>query len=350
MSGERGTDFSDVGDRPVLSVVATVLNEEDGVAELVRRVATACGQSVVSFEIIVVNDGSSDLTLPRLIELGRETPELRVIDLFRNFGVMSAVTAGLFAARGDAVVVLDGDLQDPPELIPQFVEQWRAGADVVYGRRTGRWDPLPVRIMVWMFNRLQTIVAETPITEDSGSFSLIDRRVADILLSMPERHRYFVGLRSWVGGKQAAVEYHRDGRQFGTTRQGLRGLFAHARLGLISFSKAPLRLASILSMVFALVLLAIGVGAVLIRLGTDLAIPGWATFTALLGGVGFMQSLVLGIIAEYLGAVFDEVKARPTFLIRDEYRSGERIAAPARRSNGAPPDGPPRPDSAEIRF
>ncbi len=330
MSAECEVDSSEVRDRPILSVVTTVLNEEEGVAELVRRVVAACRQSGASFEIIVVNDGSNDLTLPRLIELGREAPELRVIDLFRNFGVMAAVTAGLFEARGDAVVVLDGDLQDPPELIPQFVEKWRAGADVVYGHRTGQRDPLPVRVLVWMFNRLQSIVAETPISEDSGNFCLIDRRVADILLAMPERHRYFVGLRSWVGGKQETVEYHRDERRFGTTRQGLRGLFGHARLGLVSFSKAPLRLASILSMAFALVLLAIGVSAVLIRLGTDLAIPGWATFTALLGGMGFMQSLVLGIISEYLGAVFDEVKARPTFLIRDEFRSGERLAPPTR--------------------
>jgi len=308
---------------PEISVVAPVFNEEAGVNELVERVAKSCSDARENFEIIIVNDGSRDATLGRLIEASRSIPGLRVINLYRNFGPMAAVSAGISAARGNAVITIDGDMQDPPELIPKMVKLWRDGADVVYCERIERAENFVVRTLIsafyWLFERL----SDTDIPKQAGTFGLMDRRVVDILVAMPERHRYLAGLRSWIGGRQEKLEYTREVRKFGTTQQGLRGLFSHARLGVVSFSKVPLRLASILSLLTSVMLLGVSLFAVAVRVGTDLAIPGWATYTALIGGMGFVQSLVLGVIAEYLGAIFDEVKARPVFLAKEEFVNGE---------------------------
>lgn len=325
--GQSAASNNTLGAPPLLSVISAVFNEEEGVAELVRRLTAVCRTLGSPFEVIIVNDGSRDSTLQRLVTMSRDISELRIIDLLRNFGVMSALTAGLAAARGNAVVVIDGDLQDPPEIIPQFMKSWKEGADVVYGQRTQREEAAPLRAMIAIYYWLQSRLSDISIPAQSGNFCLIDRRVADLLLAMPEKHRYFSGLRSWVGGRQVAVTYRREERQFGKTRQGLRGLFRHARLGIVSFSKMPLRLVSLLSMVFALFLLGVSLAAVVIRLGTDAAIPGWATYTGLIGGMGFVHSLALSVISEYLATIFDEVKNRPVYLVRDEFSGGEPVAS-----------------------
>ena len=304
---------------PIISVVSAVYNEMDCVEELVERVWRATLALGVAFEILVVNDGSRDATLSKLVALTEKYRELRVIDLFRNFGVMPAITAGIRSSRGRAVIVIDGDLQDPPELISKFYDKWKDGADVVYGFRVKRDESPMVRFMTTVFYRIQGAIAEITIPLQSGNFGLMDRRVVDNIAALPEKNRYFAGLRSWAGGRQERVEYQRARRAKGASRQGLVGLFRHARLGLVSFSKTPLRIASVFSLVVAFIFLAIGISAVAIRLATDRAIPGWATFTTLIGAMGFVQSLVLSIISEYLAAMFDEIKARPSYLIRTEY-------------------------------
>jgi len=306
----------------VLSVVTPVFNEQEIVAELVGRIVTSCRPLGLTFEVVVVNDGSRDGTLERLVGISAEVPELRVVDLMRNFGHMPALSAGVALARGAAVIVMDGDLQDPPELIPRFLEEWRGGADVVYGLRTARREPLVKRALIGVFYALLDKITETKIPKQVGTFGLMDRRVVDVLNHMPERSRYFAGLRAWVGGRQSFVEYARPDREAGGSRVGAQGLFRLARTALISFSKVPLRYASTLSVAAGMTLFLIGLWAISEKLFTNKAVPGWATYTALIGFMGFVQSLVLAIISEYIAVIFDEVKARPVFLVRQEFIQG----------------------------
>lgn len=320
---------------PVLSVVTPVYNEQEIVPELVGRIVASCRPLGLAFEVVVVNDGSRDGTLERLVGMSTDVPELRVIDLMRNFGHMPALSAGVALARGAAVIVMDGDLQDPPELIPRFLEEWRGGADVVYGLRTARREPLVKRTLIGLFYALLDRITETKIPKQVGTFGLMDRRVVDVLNRMPERSRYFAGLRAWIGGRQSFVEYARPDREAGGSRVGAQGLFRLARTALISFSKVPLRYASTLSLVAGLALFLIGVWAIGERLFTNKAIPGWATYTALIGFMGFVQSLVLAIISEYIAVIFDEVKARPMFLVRQEFAQGR-------------PSEPDRPDGRQA--
>jgi glycosyltransferase involved in cell wall biosynthesis len=237
---------------------------------------------------------------------------------------MSALSAGLALAKGDAVVVMDGDLQDPPELIPELVDCWRGGADVVYGLRTRRQEGLLRRVATRFFYWLLR-ASRTSIPENVGTLGVMDRRVVEILNALPERSRFFAGLRWWVGGRQAFVAYERSARGHGRSRVGALGLFSLAQTALTSFSKVPLRLASLFSLVCGMVLFLVGITAILIRVFTPLGIPGWATFTTLIGMMGFVQSIVLAVIAEYVGIIFDEVKARPLYVVRNEFRSGSTV-------------------------
>ena len=310
---------------PVLSVVAPLFNEEETVEELVARIAQSCRSLAEPFEIVIVDDGSRDRTPERLLHLSRNVPELRVIRLSRNFGPMAAVQAGVAAARGAAVVTIDGDLQDPPELIPRLVAEWRKGAEVVVAQRAvreeGRLQKSGTRIFYWLLDR----IAETPVPKQAGIFGLMDRRVADVIRRMPERQRFFAGLRAWAGGRQTIVPYDRQSRSHGESKMGIGRLFRLGRMALVSFSKTPLRFASLASLGFSLLLFSIGLTALLIRLFTDLATPGWATFTTLLGLTGSFQSLVLAILSEYIAVLFDEVKGRPLYVVEQEFAEGRPV-------------------------
>ncbi len=310
-------------DHPRLSVVTSLLDEEALVDDLVGRIAAACRDLALPFEIVVVDDGSRDGTLARLLALSARIPELKVVELSRNFGHMPALGAGLSLARGDAVVIMDGDLQDPPELIGRFVEEWRKGADVVYGLRTERGEGWLARSLTRAFYALLSRVSSVPIPQDAGTFSLLDRRVADTLAALPERERFLAGLRAWAGGRQVAVPYARPDRPRGPSRVGLVGRTGLAAVALTSFSRLPLRAVSFLSLAVGVILFSIGLTAILVRLFTDLAIPGWATFTTLVGMTGFVQSLVLAVLSEYVSVIFEEVKRRPAFLVRNVYTDGK---------------------------
>ena len=310
---------------PVLSVVAPLYNEEQSVAELVRRLTAACRPLEVPYEILIVNDGSRDRSLERLVRLSRDFPQLRVLNLSRNFGPMAALHAGLFHSRGKAVVTIDGDLQDPPELIPSLFARWREGARVVYAVRTDREDPGLQRLGTHLFYKLLHKASGKLVPAEAGTFGLLDRRVVELMKKLPKRERFFAGLRAWVGGKQSTIEYERQPRLHGKSRMGLKRLSRLARLALVSFSDAPLRWASFLSFFFCLVLFGIGMYAILTRLLTNLAIPGWATTTALLGLVGSFQSLVLAILSEYIAVLFTEVKGRPLYVVEQEFERGTAV-------------------------
>ena len=312
---------------PLLSVVAPVFNEEESVQELVSRIMKSCRTLNVPFEVVLVNDGSRDQTLERLILLSRTIPELRVLDLRRNYGHMPALSAGIFSAEGEAVVTLDGDLQDRPELIPELFARWRSGAEVVYALRTQREEPFLQKTATHLFYWILKKTSDPPIPAQIGTFGLMDRKVTQLIAGLPERSRYFAGLRAWAGGKEAFVPYIRPARACGKSKVGYFGLFRLARTALVSFSKLPLRYASLLSMCLAFVLLMVGVAAVGIRLFTDLAVPGWATYTGLLGLMGFVQSLVLAILAEYVAVIYEEIKGRPLYVVRQEFVGGEPKAS-----------------------
>ncbi len=306
-------------------MVVPLFNEEETVRELIRRIFQTCRELRETFEVIVVDDGSRDQTLDRLLELSRQHPELRIVRLSRNFGHMAALQAGLLSAHGEAVATLDGDLQDPPELIPRLLQKWREGADVVYALRESREEGLLQKTGTTLFYGLLGRLAETPVPKQVGTFGLMDHRVAELLRRLPERQRFFAGLRAWAGGNQVFVPYVRPIRPYGKSKVGIAGLFRLARMALVSFSKAPLRWASFVSLVFSLILFSVGFTAVLIRLFTDLAVPGWATFTTLLGMMGSVQSLVLALLSEYIAVLFDEVKGRPLYVVQAEYAAGRPL-------------------------
>ncbi|MBU2214143.1 glycosyltransferase family 2 protein [Patescibacteria group bacterium] len=320
-----------------LSIVIPFYNEEEGVEEVIRRTIESCKRTGESFEVIAVNDGSRDGTLARLISLSEKHPQLRILNLWRNFGHMPALTAGLTHTTGQAIVVLDGDLQDPPELIGSLVEEWKRGADVAYGKRTDSKDVGLKKAGSSMFYWLMGLVSEIDIPKNVGTYSLMTREVVDMISAMPEKCRFFTGIRAWVGGKQVEVSYCREQRRHGSSRVGLRGLVRLARGALISFSGKPLRYISAFAFLASFILLLVGMVAIAIRLFTDLAIPGWATFTTLQGFLGCVLSFVLAIFAEYISVIFEEVKGRPVFLIREEYRVGTPHAPSQKRGHTVVP-------------
>ena len=230
-----------MSDRPRISVVVPVHNEAENLPELYGRLSSVLGEVGAAYEIIVVNDGSTDGSLPLLRDLHARDPRVKVVNLARNFGHQIAISAGLDYARGEGIVMMDADLQDPPEVIPEFIRKWNEGYQVVYGTRRERKENIFKRFAYALFYRLLRQVSAVDIPLDSGDFSLIDARVADVMRSMPERSRFVRGLRSWVGFKQIGIEYPRSSRHSGQPKYTFGKLVKLALDGLISFSMLPLR-------------------------------------------------------------------------------------------------------------
>ncbi len=312
------------GSRPEVSVVVPLFDEEEGVLELYRRLTAVLASGDFSHEILFVNDGSGDAT-PRLIDrFQSEDPSLAVLHLSRNFGHQAAVSAGIDHARGRSVVVMDGDLQDPPELIPDMVALWREGHDVVYAvRRRRRGNPLK-RCAYFLFYRALKGISDIDIPLDSGDFCLMDRKAVDALKGLPERARFVRGLRTFVGFRQVGLPYDRPERGRGRSKYTLRALTGLAVDGLVSFSSYPLRLVTYLGLATACsaaVLVAWGVADALTR---RTAPRGWASTLVVVLFMGSIQMISLGIIGEYLRLIFLESKGRPTYLVAAYRRGGRR--------------------------
>jgi polyisoprenyl-phosphate glycosyltransferase len=268
------------------------------------------------FELVLVDDGSSDGTPMKLEALAAGDPRVRVVYLSRNFGHQTALTAGLDHARGDAVVMLDADLQDPPEVITTMIDHWRAGCDVVYAVREQRDGESRFKLTTarW-FYRLFDKLAQVELQQNSGDFRLLDRRPLDALLSMRERNRFLRGMTVWVGYTQAAVPYHRDPRYAGETKYTLPRMLKFSLDAISSFSHRPLQLATLLGfLISTLAFIAIPVVAVLRILGSYL--PGFSAVTILILLLGGIELIAIGIIGEYVGRIYDEVKGRPLYLVR----------------------------------
>ena len=301
---------------PAASVIVPVLDERENVEALAKRVEATLVSLDVSFELLFVDDGSSDGTVELLAEMAARDPRIKVIYLSRNFGHQAALSAGIEHARGDAVMILDADLQDPPEVLAEFIAQWRAGYQVVYGVRRDRKESLWKRTGYFVFYRMLAWLTDGRTPLDSGDFCLMDRCVVDELRKLPEVGRYLRGLRSWAGWKQTGIPYSRAARAAGTPKYTLRKLFHLAAEGFVSSSVRPLRVATKIGFIVAL----LSVTAALVYLALWLAglgvwPPGFATLVLLIMFLFGLQFVLIGILGEYIGSIHLEVKGRPPYLI-----------------------------------
>ena len=308
------------GVRPVISLVIPMWNEEPVIPALYARVLEVMEATGSPWEAILVNDGSRDRTLAMLLALHEEDPRIKVINFSRNFGHQVAITAGADYAEGDAVIVMDADLQDPPEVIGRMIAKWREGYDVVYAVRTKRagesWFKL---FTASLFYRVIRSISDVEIPLDAGDFRLMDRKVVLAMRQVRERHRFMRGLSSWVGYRQAPVEYERAARFAGETKYPLRKMLRLANNAITSFSYVPLQMATYFGFTLAGLSLVGIVLAVVLRLTGSQAFAGQATTLVAVLFLGGIQLIFLGIIGEYLGRIYDEVKERPLYIVADDY-------------------------------
>ena len=311
----------------LLSVVAPVYNEEELIELFVQRTCAALAD--YRFELILVNDGSADRTPELLDRIAARDTRVRVVHLSRNFGHQAALTAGLEHAIGNAVAMIDADLQDPPELIPSMVEHWQQGADVVYAVRREREGESAFKLATasW-FYKLFNMLTQVDLEPNSGDFRLLDRRALDALLSMTERSRFLRGMTVWVGFRQTAISYERDARHAGETKYTLRKMLRFSLDAIASFSHLPLQLATYVGLLSA----GLAFIAIPVVLGLRIAgsyLPGFGSITIAILLLGGIQLIALGVIGEYVGRIYDEVKHRPLYIVREERnRPDELLDAP----------------------
>ena len=318
-----------------LSIVIPLYNEADNVDELLRRVTGVVhglSDTPLDYEIICIDDGSRDGTREKLLAASRRDAHLRIIALSRNFGHQIAATAGLDAARGDAIVLMDGDLQDPPELIADFLDRYRAGYDVVFATRRRRQGESRFKVLTAAaFYRVVRRLTNVSIPVDTGDFRLMSRRVVDALCQTRERHRFIRGLVSWVGYNQIGVEYDRDARFAGETKYPVSKMLHFAIDGITAFSEIPLRFASYLGFLastFAFVYAVV----ILILKFLHYNEPGYTSTILTVLFLGGVQLIGIGILGEYVGRIYDEIKARPLYLVAENVGAGLSSTADSRPS------------------
>lgn len=302
--------------RPELSVLVPCFRDEANLSELHRRLTLVCASLGKTYEIVLVDDGSPDRTWEGIEKLAADDPHVIGVKLARNHGHQLAVTAGLHYVRGERVLIIDSDLQDPPELLPEMMRLMDAGADNVYGQRLSRKGvPLWKKIAYKNYYRLLSLLAGCEIPPDTGDFRLISRRVVDLMNSMPEYHRFLRGMVAWMGFEQVAIQYHRDARFAGESGYTISKLFRIAVDGITSFSIKPLRIASLLGAFFGLLCLIGVVYSIVGHLQGHTAVAGWTSLMATILLVASLQFFVLGLIGEYIGRLFIEQKGRPLFVV-----------------------------------
>lgn len=304
---------------PVLSVIVPVKDEEAGIAPFMRRIAPILDRVAGSaWEVLFVDDGSTDATLAAILAAHADDARVRAISLSRNFGKEAALSAGLDHVRGDAVIPIDVDMQDPPEVIAEMVVRWREGHEVVYGvRRDRRSDSLPKRLTADLYYRAHNWLSADKIPEHAGDFRLLDRRVVEVIRRMPERNRFMKGLFAWSGFRQSGVEYERAERTVGTTKFNYWKLWRLAIDGITSGSTVPLRVWSYLGASVALLAL-LYAGVVVLRtllFGRDM--PGYPSLMVAVLFLGGVQLISLGVLGEYIGRILVEVKGRPIYVVRE---------------------------------
>ncbi len=302
-----------------ISIVAPIYNEFDNIPELYRRVKAVMDAQGLTWELVLVDDGSTDGSTERMRELARQDKRVRPVIFARNFGHQIAVTAGLDYARGAAVVIIDADLQDPPELIPDLIAKWREGYEVVYAVRAEReGETWFKRTTAALFYRIIFRITDVKIPLDTGDFRLLDRKVVDVLGKMRERHRFLRGMAAWVGFRQIGVPYKRAARFAGVTKYPFRKMLRLALNAITSFSYFPLQLATYAGFVSAgIAIIAIPV-VIALRLAGSQFFGGQATTLIAVLFLGGVQLISLGVLGEYIGRLYDEAKGRPLYIVREE--------------------------------
>jgi len=309
----------------LISVVVPCFNESEVLPEFSRRLHAVLAQLDMRYEVIFVDDGSRDTTLQVMRDLRGSFPDIGIVELSRNFGKEAAMSAGIELARGDAVIVIDADLQDPPEEIPRLIEGWRDGYDVVYATRDKRSGETAVkRWTAHMFYRLMARIGDVPIPPDTGDFRILSRTAVDALRQLPERYRFMKGLFSWIGYAQKSVRFEREARQAGTTKWNYWRLWNFALDGITSFTTVPLRLATYLGLVVAGIAFVYGAFMIMRTLLFGNPVAGYPSLMVVILLLGGVQLVTIGIIGEYLGRLYMESKQRPLYLVRrfEEPRAG----------------------------
>ncbi|MBQ4516833.1 MAG: glycosyltransferase family 2 protein [Clostridia bacterium] len=301
------------------SIVVPVFNEELVVEESYKRLKQVMDTTNEPYELIFVNDGSRDKTPEIVAKICENDKNVRLINFSRNFGHQTAITAGMDNSSGQAVVVIDADLQDPPEVILQMIEKWKEGYDVVYGQRLKRkGETFFKKVTAKMFYRLLSSMTSVDIPVDTGDFRLIDRKVCDVMSSLTEQNRYVRGLVSWVGFRQTAVTYVRDERFAGETKYPLKKMLKFAMDGITTFSYKPLKLSTYVGFLVAGASFIYLLVVICLRLFTDATVAGWASTLAVSLIFNGVILMMLGIIGEYIGRIYDEAKGRPLYIIREK--------------------------------
>ncbi len=305
--------------KPTYSLIVPIYNEENNIPELYQRLQAVMDQLAEPTELILINDGSTDRSLSLLRDLHHHDPRVCYLSFARNFGHQIAVTAGLNYARGKGIVVLDADLQDPPELIPEMIAKWQEGYQVVYAQRTRRpQETKRKRWSAYLFYRLLKQLADVEIPTDTGDFCLMDRCVVDLLNQMPERDRYIRGLRAWVGFHQTAILYERNPRFSGERKYTFTQSLALAINGIVSFSKVPLRLSTYVGLAAAAIALFMALLVLYWRIVAPTApLTGFATILIAIFFLGAVQLVSIGILGEYIGRIYEQVKGRPLYTLAE---------------------------------
>lgn len=306
--------------QPELSIVVPLYNEEKNLDTLYSRLLKVLNQTGMTYEIVCINDGSRDRTLEGAISYSQQNPDIKIINLSRNFGKEIALTAGIDYSRGQAVIPIDADLQDPPELIAQLVEKWKEGFDVVYATRQSRQGETWLkRFTANAFYRVIGKMSKVDIPRNTGDFRLLDRQVVDALKRFPERNRFMKGLFSWVGFRQTSVLFDRQPRHQGFTSFSFWKLWNFALDGITSFSLVPLKLWTYLGLSFASMAFVYASFLVIRTFFQGIDVPGYASLMVVVLFLGGINLIGLGVVGEYLGRVYEEVKERPLYLVRDTY-------------------------------
>jgi dolichol-phosphate mannosyltransferase len=305
----------------VISIVVPVYNERETLPELHRQLTERLARVGHDYELVLVDDGSRDGSTRMIQELTRQDPRVRGLSLSRNFGHEAAIEAGMRDARGDAVAVMDADLQDSPDALARLIAAWEEGADVAYAVRRNRKEGRMLRLAFSGFYRLAGRMMSIDLPEDAGPFSLMSRRAVDVLNAMPEHNRYFPGLRAFTGFRQVAVEVERHERVAGETKYSVSKRISGAINAIVSFSKLPLRAVTVLGFVTAGISIVAGLYVAISSIvGSDLA-PGWASLMVVVLFLAGIQLVTLGIVGEYVGKVYDEVRRRPTFVVAERFEA-----------------------------
>jgi glycosyltransferase involved in cell wall biosynthesis len=314
----------------LLSIVVPVYNEEEVLPAFHRRLVGVLDTLPMGAEILYVNDGSTDDSLRVLQSLRESDPRISIVDLSRNFGKEYALTAGCDYAQGDAAVVIDADLQDPPELIPQLVKHWVEGYDVIYAQRIGRDGESWIKKgTAFLFYRILRQVSRIEIPKDTGDFRLMTRKALEALRKLPEHHRFMKGLFAWIGFSQKAVPYHRDSRYAGTTKWNYWKLWNFALEGFTSFTTAPLRAATYLGVLVAIVAFSYAGVIAFEKLAYGNEVPGYPSLMVVILFLGGIQLITIGVLGEYLGRMFNETKRRPLYLVKSYAPRANQKGGPA---------------------